>query len=69
MVAQTHEQVASTHAEAAEWLKVNEAAGYIGMAPITIRRYIDSGRLPAYRRGPRILWIKRADLDALLQPK
>lgn len=34
----------------------------------TIDRWIKSGQLPAYRVGPRMVRIKRADIEALLVP-
>lgn len=45
-----------------------EAAAYKGVNESTIRRWIYKGLLPAQRVGPRLLRIKRADLDAMNQP-
>lgn len=45
-----------------------EAAAYKGVNESTIRRWIYKGLLPAERVGPRLLRIKRADLDAMNQP-
>jgi excisionase family DNA binding protein len=42
------------------YASVAEAADYLGLSPKTLRRYIASGRLTAYRVGPRHL---RVDLD------
>jgi excisionase family DNA binding protein len=55
-------------AEAGEYLGVKESAEYLGVNESTIRRWIKKGLLPAERVGPRLLRIKRADLDALKQP-
>ena len=35
---------------------------------ITVRTWIADGRLPAYRVGPKMIRIKRSDVDALLSP-
>lgn len=45
-----------------------EAAEYMGVHDATIRRWIKQEILPAERVGPRLIRIKRADLDALSQP-
>ena len=47
-----------------EVLDVREAAAYVSRTPETVRRWIWSGRLPASRRGNRLL-VRRSDLDAL----
>lgn len=44
-----------------------EAAAYMGVNDSTIRRWIYKGLLPAQRVGPRLLRIKRSDLDAMTQ--
>jgi excisionase family DNA binding protein len=43
-------------------LTVREAAGRVGRSEETVRRWIWSGRLPAYKRG-NVLRIRTADLD------
>jgi excisionase family DNA binding protein len=48
------------------YLTVVEAAAYIGVSRNTIKNYIDSGRLRAYKLGPRLLRVKQSDVDALL---
>ncbi len=45
-----------------------EAAKLLKVSPVTISRWLKQGRLPAYRLGPRAIRIRRADLDALLDP-
>lgn len=50
------------------WLPQADAADYLGVTERTLRRYVASGQLPAYRLGPRLLRFKQSDLDALLQP-
>jgi excisionase family DNA binding protein len=45
-------------------LDVRHAAALIGRHPETVRRWVWSGRLPAQRRGNRLL-VARADVEAL----
>lgn len=45
-----------------EYLTVREAAELLRVSVPTVRRWIASGSLPATRRGPHSLRIKRADL-------
>ena len=45
------------------YLTVDEAAERVGVHPSTIRRWIDTGRLSAYRLGPKRIGIKHSDLD------
>ena len=47
---------------------INQAAKYADVHPITIRRWISAGRVPAYRAGPRLLKIDLNELDAMLRP-
>lgn len=51
-----------------EHLAPREAAAHLGVTERTIRRLIESGDLPAYRVGSKIIRIKRTDIDALLRP-
>jgi excisionase family DNA binding protein len=50
-----------------EWLTVEEASKFLKIHPRTLKRYIKSGRVKAYRLG-RDLRFKRADLEAALEP-
>ena len=50
-----------------ELLTVQETAQMLKVAPITIRRYISSGRLPAVKVG-RAIRVHREDVDNLLTP-
>ena len=47
---------------------VAEAAEAADVSPRTIRRYIASGRLTAYRVGPRLIKIDVAEVEALKRP-
>lgn len=44
------------------------AAEYAGVCPKTIRRWIASGRLDAYRVGPRLIKVDLDSVDALFRP-
>lgn len=48
------------------YAKINDAAEYIDVNPITIRNMIADGRLRAYRSGQRLLRVDLNELDALL---
>ena len=50
-----------------ELLTVQETAQMLKVAPITVRRYIQSGRLPAVKVG-RAIRVHREDVDNLLTP-
>jgi excisionase family DNA binding protein len=52
-----------------DFLTPEEAADALGIHVQTMRAYIRSGRLPAYRvAGERAIRIRRADLEKLLEP-
>ncbi len=44
---------------------VREAAAEYGVSPTTVWRWVDSGRLPATRIGPKRIRIRASDLAAL----
>ena len=50
------------------FLSVGEAAEQLTVHPSTIRRWIDSGRLRAYRLGEKRIGVKESDLAALATP-
>ena len=50
------------------WLTGPEAQDYLNVTEKTLRRYVASGKLPAYRMGGRLLRFKVEDLDALMTP-
>ena len=49
-------------------LTIETAAEMLAVHPRTIRRYVASGDLPAYRIGPRQIRVRASDVDALLVP-
>jgi len=46
-----------------EWLSTGDAATRLGVTTPTLYRFIDDGRLPAYRMG-RVIRLKAADVAA-----
>ena len=46
---------------------ITEAADHLRCSTKTVRRYIATGRLAAFRVGPRMLRIETSDLDALIR--
>ena len=45
---------------------VAEAAVILGVSPGTVRKYIVSGELPAFRPGQRLWRVREADLQAYI---
>jgi excisionase family DNA binding protein len=48
-------------------LRLSEAAELIGLSPVTLRRLIKAGRLPAVRPTPRTVRIREEDLSRLME--
>lgn len=46
-------------------ISVPEAARRIGVHPMTLRRWISQGIIPAHRVGPKLLRLREADVDAM----
>ena len=51
-----------------EFYTVSEAARMLDVSRTTIWRWIDEGKLPAYRVGGRTIRIRRQDVDEMLRP-
>ena len=49
-------------------MTIESAADMLAVNPRTIRRYISSDNLPAYRLGPRQIRVRHDDVTALLTP-
>jgi excisionase family DNA binding protein len=47
-------------------LGIRETATELRVSADTVRRYVASGRLSAYRLGPRLIRVRRESIDALL---
>jgi len=54
--------------QARRLVSIQHAASYADVHPITLRRWIAAGRVPAYRAGPRLLKVDLNELDAMLRP-
>lgn len=50
-----------------QYVRIGEAAKYLGVSTKTVRNWISSGRVPGYRVGGRIIRIKKSELDRLIQ--
>lgn len=48
-------------------LTVDEAAAFLGVHPMSVRRYMDQGRLRYYRLGPRMYRLDMNDVRDLLK--
>lgn len=57
-----------SEADAPRYYTVPEAARALCVSPATIWRWIHSGKLAAYRVGPRAIRIRPDDLQAAIQP-
>jgi len=49
-------------------LTIRQVSEYLGCSETTIRNHAKEGSLKAVRMGPRMIRIRREDLDAILQP-
>jgi excisionase family DNA binding protein len=49
-------------------MTIAAAAAYADVHPVTLRRWVAAGRLPAYRVGPRLLKVDQAELDSVVRP-
>ena len=47
-----------------QWMSSNEAAQRLGVTTATLYRFIDEGRLPAYRMG-RVIRLKESEVNDL----
>ncbi len=50
------------------YLSISETADYLGVTTRTVRQMVSDGRLVAYRLGARVVRLRRAEVDAALQP-
>jgi excisionase family DNA binding protein len=63
----THQKKETTKA-GRELLSIPELCQEVGLHPNTVRGYIRSGQLPAVYLGPRMIRIRRSDIEHLLTP-
>lgn len=55
------------YTERAEYLTLAMAAEYLSVSIKTVRRRIAAGDFSAYRLGPKVIRVRRADLDAAMR--
>ena len=60
--------IAMTKTTESPFYTVSEAARLLEVSPVTIWRWIESGRLPAYRLGPKNIRIRKEDLESMIKP-
>src|SRR5207247_2524719 len=68
MIKTSTREASMLHTHNQGYLTVAEAATRLQVSHPTIWRWIKSGKLAAYRVGPKAIRIKEADLAALVQP-
>jgi excisionase family DNA binding protein len=49
-----------------EWLNTNETAKRLGITPRTLYRFIDDGKIPAYRFG-RVIRLKESEVAEFIE--
>src|SRR5579859_6954035 len=54
--------------QASGLLTVREAASYLKVSPVTVKRYLKSGRLRAVHLSPRAVRIRHSELERFLAP-
>ncbi len=47
-------------------LSLGEIADHLGLGISTVHRLVATGQLPAYRVGPRLVRVRKSDVEALL---
>jgi len=52
----------------ARYLTIEGGAEYLGVTTRTIREMISDGRLIGYRCGPRLVRVRRDEIDAAMRP-
>lgn len=48
------------------YVKISEAAEYLGVAPMTVHKMLADGRLTRYQMGNRILRVDLNEIDAMM---
>jgi excisionase family DNA binding protein len=64
----TQTVLSSASADPAQLLTIRQAAEIMQCSTTTVRNRTREGSLKAVRMGPRMIRIRREDLDAILQP-
>ena len=50
------------------YLTIGQTAEYLHVTERTVRKMIGDGRLRGYNCGPRVIRLRRAEIDAAFQP-
>jgi len=50
------------------FITIQQAADYLGVNTRTVRYMVADGRLTAYSLGPRVIRLRKSDVDAALAP-
>lgn len=50
------------------YLTISEAADYLKVAPLTVKKMLRDGRLHGFKLGPRVVRIRLRDIESALQP-
>ncbi len=50
------------------FLRLEEAAKRLGVSKKTLWRWVTEGKLPAYRLGEKLIFVKESDLKGLMSP-
>jgi excisionase family DNA binding protein len=58
----------TTKTASAPNMSIADVSEYLGVTTRTVQQMIADGRLPAYRLGPRVVRLRRDDVDAALRP-
>jgi excisionase family DNA binding protein len=66
-MSQRYQSHARQPSEQSEWLTLGQAAKYLGVAQSTIRKWCDSGRVPAFTTPGGHRRFRRSDLDDFLE--
>jgi excisionase family DNA binding protein len=48
------------------YAKIREAADYVGVHQVTVRKWADEGKIRLYRSGARLVRVDLDEIDALL---
>ena len=66
--ATTRSDTMTTYPRHGRLMTISAAAEYADVHPVTLRRWVAAGRLPAYRVGPRLLKIDLDELESIIRP-
>ena len=68
MTSANSNKITHHHGAPGSFISIQQAAAYLGVTDMTIRHMVDDGRLTAYTLGPRVIRLRKSDVDAALAP-